>query len=425
MPRIHFVHAADLHLDTPFTGIAGPAPQVAEALRDASLQAWDDLVAFTIAQGAAALLLAGDVYDGAQRGVRAQLRVLQGLRALSRAGVRTLIVHGNHDPLDGWSAIREWPPGVHVFGHAAVDTVSIAAEDCAPIHVHGISYERRDVADNLAARFRREPTDGVHVGLLHATVGTSSEHASYAPCSLSDLEAAGMDYWALGHIHRRAVLRSGHPWIVYAGDLQGRSPKASETGAKGAYLVTVDTERREILEPAFHALDRVRFVTCPHDLGSASDLAVLQAGLVDALAALRDEHTGRGLLARVVLEGRGPVVHDLRRTDALAQLRDELRRTFADARPMLWVESLADRAAPALDLEAIRARGEFSAEVLSLAERLAATPAELAAFIATRSGHLLTGQTGRHVRDLEPDADAEVLAEALGVVLDRFETAEP
>ncbi len=424
MPRIRLVHAADLHLDTPFEGIAGPAPQVREALYEASLDAWDALVRFTIAEDASGLLLAGDLYDGERRGVRAQLRVLSGLRELAQAGVQTFIVHGNHDPLGGWSAIREWPPGTHVFGHEEVEEVPLEQSEATVGHVHGISYGRRDVADNLARRFRRGAAPGPHFGLLHANVGGSREHAAYAPCSLSDLQQTGMDYWALGHIHRREVLRSGDPWIVYPGDLQGRSAKPSETGAKGAYLVEFDTDGGGILPPTFHPLDRVRFIALHYDIAACPDLPALHAGLLDALTRLRDEHDGRGLLVRIVLEGRGAVAADLRRPEALHEIGSELRQGFADCRPFLWVEVLRDRAAPTLDLPALRARAEFSAEVLDLAEGLEAEPEALTAFIAERSTQLATGQVGRQVRDLPRDADAEILAEALARVLDRLEAGD-
>jgi len=125
-----------------------------------------------------------------------------------------------------------------------------------------------------------------------------------------------------------------------------------------------------------------------------------------------------------VLEGRGDVTADLRRPEALLHLRAELREAFVDATPFLWVESLVDRAAPALDLAAIRARGEFSAEVLVRAEGLAADPAELAAFGAARDAPLHTGQVGRQVSELPADAEAEILSEALARVLDRLEAAE-
>jgi len=120
-----FVHAADLHLDTPFKGLTATDDLVAEALRDASLDAFDNLVQLAIGCKAAFVLLAGDIYDGESRGVRAQLRFLRGLENLSSANIKVFVVHGNHDPLGGWSAIRQWPAGVTIFGHSDVECHSV------------------------------------------------------------------------------------------------------------------------------------------------------------------------------------------------------------------------------------------------------------------------------------------------------------
>jgi hypothetical protein len=67
MASFHFVHAADLHLDTPFESIGRVAPAVAHELRDASLKSWDALVQLCVDEGAAFLLLAGDIYDGSRQ----------------------------------------------------------------------------------------------------------------------------------------------------------------------------------------------------------------------------------------------------------------------------------------------------------------------------------------------------------------------
>ena len=421
MPRIRIVHAADLHLDTPFEGIAGAAPHVAAALREASLQAWDDLVRFTIQQRAAALLLAGDLYDGAERGVRAQLRVLKGLNQLSSAGVQVFIVHGNHDPLDGWVAIREWPAGVHVFGSGEVEIVPILVSGLPVAFVHGLSYGRRDVTENLAARFRRTAEAAPQIGLLHANVGAVAEHAAYAPCSLADLERSGLDYWALGHVHKRQILRDGHPWAVYPGNLQGRSPKPSETGSKGALLIELDTEECRVEPPVFAPLDRIRFLTLDYDVAGVADIGALHAGLRDALEDLGARHAGRSLLVRVVLTGRADVTASLRRPDALSQFCSELRESFAQSTPFVWVESILNRGARALDIEAIRARGEFSAEVVQRADKLAASPDELSEYIASRCAQLEVGQIAHEIRRLPSFVPQDVLDEALAMALDRLE----
>src|SRR3954468_12734733 len=124
-PKFRFVHAADLHLDTPFAAIGRVAPEVAARLRDASLEAFDSLVTMAIEREAAFAVFAGDIYDAADRGVRAQLRFLRGVERLGERGIPVFVAHGNHDPLDGWSAIRRAPSNLTVFGCGAVEAHSV------------------------------------------------------------------------------------------------------------------------------------------------------------------------------------------------------------------------------------------------------------------------------------------------------------
>ncbi len=125
MASFRFIHAADLHLDTPFSGIGRGAANVRDHLRDDSLEAFDNLIQAAIDHDAAFLLLAGDLYDGAERGVRAQMRFLRGVERLAERGTRVFVVHGNHDPLDGWSAIRETPDSLTIFGSQEVESHAV------------------------------------------------------------------------------------------------------------------------------------------------------------------------------------------------------------------------------------------------------------------------------------------------------------
>jgi DNA repair exonuclease SbcCD nuclease subunit len=378
------------------------------------------LVQLALDENVLFVLLAGDIYDGAERGVRAQIRFLSGLRRLDEAGIRTFIVHGNHDPLSGWSAIREWPAHVTIFGSRAVESVPVELEGEQVAVIHGISYSKRETTDNLACRFTRGDGGGLHIGLLHANVGAVSEHAAYAPCSLADLAAAGMDYWALGHIHKRQVLRAGDPWMVYPGDTQGRSPKPSESQEKGAFVVSVSGGT--INPPEFHALDGVRYVESEHDISGIADIAQLHSHLGKSLDALRTDNEGRALLVRVALLGRGPLAGDLARPGALDGLLTELRESCGALEPFLWVESIRDRTRQDLDFEAIRARGDFSAGVLAFADRLGADSEATGEFVGARSALLTVGQVQRALRGFEPDDPLEVLAEAVELAIDGVES---
>ena len=414
-----FIHAADMHLDTPFEGIARVSPAVAAQLRDASLEAFDALVDCAIRNDAAFVLLAGDNYDGAERGVRAQLRMLRGLERLSARGIQTFIVNGNHDPPEGWSAVKSWPEGVKVFGHEAVESAAVEREGVRLATVHGISFSQRTAGENLAARFTRASAPGFHVGLLHCSAGVNTEHESCCPTTVRDLQAAGMNYWALGHIHKREFLCEGGPWIVYPGNLQGRSAKPSECGAKGAVVVEVDGG--QVARVEFAPVDRVRFVVAPVDVSTLADLPELRRMLVRRLEQLRKEHEGRGLLVRAVLRGRGGVHRDLIRAGAAEALCEDLRGECKDMEPFVWWESIQDATRPNLDTEQVRKRGDFLSELVKVAERIGAGEEERAAFFREVCANLPAARLQGRIPEPDGGVEAEELERAVMLALDLLE----
>lgn len=419
MASFRFVHAADLHLDTPFDGLSRLGAEVPEVLRDASLQAWDNLVALTLERQADFLVLAGDIYDGPQRGLRAQLRFLHGLRRLSEAGVQVFMVHGNHDPLEeGWSAVRDWPAGVTRFGPDEVAGVPVERDGRRLATVYGISYRTRETWENLALRFPARTEPGFAVGVLHCNLGGQRDHAAYSPCQLADLQASDIDYWALGHIHRREVVSGERPCVVYPGSLQGRSPKPSETGAKGAVVVEVADDRVQDL--SFVPLDVVRFDSRELDIGGAADLAALRDALSGLAEDAADAADGRRVILRAVLTGRGGVHRELRRDAGVLEqlLRDLQEGQGANSR--VWWDKLSDRSGAPLDRDAIRQRrGEFSSELLAYAERLAADPEGLAAVLDAHVRPRDTRLRGL-ITDGEDD-DGALLDAAIELALDRLE----
>ncbi len=423
--RFCFVHAADLHLDTPFSGVHESAPHVARALRDASLAAFDAIVDLALEREAAFVVIAGDVYDGPERGLRAQLRFRDGLARLGKMGIASFVVHGNHDPVaTGWSAIRTWPDGVTVFGHEHVGLVPVERAGRQVATVQGISYPTRAVAENLALRFARPDGPGIHVGVLHCSVrGAADGHASYSPCTLDDLRRVGLDYWALGHVHQHRVLATGtgpgDPWVVYPGNSQARSPRASERGAKGAVVAHVDSDRVERVEHV--ACDAVRFVEldCPIEgAGGVEDLE-------DRLLALGDEAVGRAggraLVVRARLVGRSALHDDLARPGVVEELVARLRESAAHDAPLCWWDEIVDGSGAPHDLDAVRARGDFSADLLELAGSIATDTQALESLAA----ELVGGVPRSLARDLgalvaDRDTLLRLLATATGRALDEL-----
>ncbi len=364
--RFRFLHAADLHLDTPFTRLTDVPDAVGETLRDASLQAFETLIDTAIEKDVAFVVFAGDLYDGAIRGVRAQLAFRHGMQRLSDRGIKAFIAYGNHDPAgEGWSAIEDFPEGVTVFGHDDVTSVDVVIDDLVVATVSGISYETARTSDNLAVRFPPTKGRGFHIAVLHANVGGQADHEPYSPCSLDDLRAGGYHYWALGHIHRRQELGDGTPMVVYPGNLQGRSPKPSEQGAKGAVVVDVDGTAATT---TFVPLDVVRFQTVQVAIDDLS-LDGLEQALVDAATAALDTADGRSLILRADISGRGDLHDDLTALDRRAELLHRLRDLARHSTPFVWWDSFTWQTHPAIDIAERTAGDDFVADLLREVEQ--------------------------------------------------------
>jgi hypothetical protein len=312
---------------------------------------------------------------------------------------------------------------VHVtlFGAHGVEAHAVERDGERLATIYGMSYPRRDVTENLALRYRREPASGLHVGLLHCAVGAVGDHASYSPCTIDDLRATGIDYWALGHVHDRRVLAERDPWVVYPGNLQGRSTKPSEQGAKGAMVVHVDGGRVERME--FVACDRARFAEVEVDVSLAPTLPEVEAACLDALTRLREAHAGVELVARVRLTGRSAVHRDLRRAaGAPERLLQALRDDLEGGSAPVWCESVRDDTRAEIDLQAIRRRGDFGAAVVQLADALVADESRLAAFL----GAHLEGPAHADVASLtDAEAQRRLVASAVELALDLLETQGP
>jgi exonuclease SbcD len=421
-----FIHAADLHLDTPFSGLAKVDPSVRDALVEASLEAFDNLIRVAVDRRVQFVILAGDVYDGAERGVRAQLRFRQGVQRLSDAGIFTFIAAGNHDPVgEGWQAIGSWPDRVFTFPSGGVQSIEVPDQRGAVIAtVHGISYETKACTENLALRFRPPTTPGLHVGVLHANVGSNADHAPYSPCSVADLVAGGMHYWALGHVHLRSEL-SRQPFVEYPGNLQGRSLKPAELGAKGALLVSF--EGTHVLQPEFVELDCARFERVSIDIAAAADIHELSELLSAAVNERAMSAGGRTLIVRCEAEGRGSTHGVLRSRDRLTELLASLRDEFPFATRRVWIDSIVDHTRPDIDVDALRQRQDFVGSVVGEADRLRNRPEDLDEFLAEPLLDVAANyrqSLSRRVREL-PDARRRDLVDAaLSRVVDSLGLAD-
>lgn len=361
-----FVHCADLHLDSPFEGLQVVDQRIGAVLRDATFKAFDKVIDLALREGADFLLVAGDVYDGADRSLRAQLRFREGLKRAAEAGLQCFVAYGNHDPLSGWEAQLQMPEGVHRFGGEQVERFVVQRAGKTLAQIYGLSHPVREVKENLVPRFSRQPEGPFAIGLLHANVGGNPNHDNYAPCKVEDLVASRLDYWALGHVHAQQILKEHNPLIIYPGNTQGRSVR--ELGARGCYLVRVEENGR--VTPQFVATDVVRWFLQEVDIADLTTWDDLLNLLSLTKEEVRAAAQGRAAILRLHLTGRGELHAQLRRVDPERDLALPLRESETERPDFVWVESLQNRTRPLIDIAKRRREPDFLGDFLSAAENL-------------------------------------------------------
>lgn len=361
-----FVHAADLHLDSPFKGVTAESPAIATSLHSATFEAYNSLIDLCIEKQVHFLLIAGDIYDGADRSLRAQLRFRDGLQRLVDHNIQAFVVHGNHDPFKGRSRSIDWPEGVHVFSYRKVKSIPFKIGNSPVALISGISHENRNVTTNLAKKFESLDPDLFQIGLLHCNVGRDTGHEAYAPCELQDLIKTGLDYWALGHVHEKKILHND-PYVVYPGNTQGRNIR--EQNERGCYLVQVDDNNR-VTSLEFHELDEIRWFWGSLTIDGLDTLDQLENALSGCIEDFSKKAGSRPLICRISLTGQGPLFNELSRENALQELLEHTRESFEVKSPFVWVQDLIFECRPKIDLKKRREAKDFLGQVLRISQEL-------------------------------------------------------
>ena len=365
MSSFRFIHCSDLHIDSPFKGLRSVEPELAEKLRASTFQAFQNIIDLAIAEEVDAVVIAGDIYDGADKSLQAQLKFKDGLTTLSEAGIPSYIAHGNHDPLDSRFAKLGLPDNATVFSGQEVECHSVERDGKPLAKIYGISYPTRDVTENLALKFEKAPGNGFSIGVLHANVGKNRDHENYAPCSVEDLVRKKMDYWALGHVHLFQVLSESDPAIVYPGNTQARHKK--ETGKKGCCLVTLHEQSPP--EIKFIPTDTIRIVNDSLDLSHSETLDQVIEAIRSRCLMLSSGAEERDTLIHLKLTGRTVVHDELRHKTAAEDLSENIQSYFEEHSPAIWVKLILDTQG-AYDIESLKQGNDFIADLLTLYEKI-------------------------------------------------------
>ncbi len=332
MTQWKFVHAADLHLDSPLRGLERYEGAPVELMRSSTRAALENIVELCIEEGAEFLILAGDIYDGDWKDFSTGLFFIRQMNRLARAGIDVYMVRGNHDALSAITKGLTLPGNVFEFSSRKTQTFSI---DSLNVALHGRSYSRKSMTDNLAIDYPQAASKSLNIGVLHTCLDGRPGHADYAPCKTDELIAKGYDYWALGHVHQQQTVCE-EPWIVWSGTSQGRH--AREPGAKGCMLVSVDDLAIESVE--FRAVDAVRWWCLDCDVSPASSTRTVFETVREQLGDAYQENGHLPLAVRIKIVGTTDAHSELCSKSQREAATNEIRALANAISEDLWVEKV-------------------------------------------------------------------------------------
>lgn len=358
-----FIHAADIHLDSPLLGLERYEGAPAAAIRAATRRAVEAMVDLALAEQVSFVVIAGDVYDGDWKDYNTGLFFAAQLSRLRRAQIPVCLINGNHDAQSVVARHLRLPDNTHVLDTASCESV---IWEQLGVAIHGQGFSTRHCPQDLSAGYPPAVEGLFNLGLLHTSLDGRPGHEPYAPCTVEGLAEKGYDYWALGHVHAREQVLAD-PWIGFSGNIQGRH--ARELGPKGVVLATV--EDAALASAEYRDCDVVRWDRLDIDArGSDTEDDLLQAICEDVARALQAAGD-RLVCLRVAVHGASGA-HD-QYADDIERFKGDVRAACSDiAQDQVWIEKLEVKTQTAIDTELALADGTAMTELAECLAELAA-----------------------------------------------------
>ena len=331
-----FIHAADIHLDSPLLNLEQYDGAPAEELRVATREAFDNLIQLAIDETVDFLLIAGDLYDKDSPDFHTPIHVRRKFRELHDRQIPVFIIQGNHDATTVAKKAFEslqMPPNVTVFPTNKPKTAYLEQLNVA---IHGQGFATKSVTDDLSAKYPDAESGQFNIGLLHTNLGGRDSHDNYAPSTTEGLLAKGYQYWALGHIHKRDRGLGGRNQIIhYSGNTQGRHIR--EAGPRGCTLVTVDAQHQ--ISMKFRPTDVWRWMECQISANQCETPDDVIADVCGDLEKKLQDADDRSLAVRVRVAGASPAHRALMKHPE--HWREQLRNSVLDAfESRIWLEEI-------------------------------------------------------------------------------------
>jgi DNA repair protein SbcD/Mre11 len=360
---VSFIHAADIHLDSPLTGLEQYEGAPVDKIRSATRDAFKNLVDTAINRKVHFVIIAGDLYDGDWKDYNTGLFFANQMVRLQKVGIRVFLIRGNHDAASLITRALKLPDNVIEFSTNEAETHVL---DDLGIAIHGQGFASRSVEENLVKNYPRRIEGYLNIGILHTSATGREGHENYAPCSIEDMKEKGYDYWALGHIHLRELLHESDPVILFPGNIQGRHIK--ETGDKGCTLVSVENDA--VVSLTHLSLDVLRWELCEVDASFCENIDDLMEEARKSLEITYQKAEGRFLAVRFRIKGSSTIHQELvvHKEHIINNIRSlSLEVGLGD----VWVEKVKIETTRKINIEELKAQHTPVAVILDFIKDIA------------------------------------------------------
>ena len=227
---VKILHAADFHMDSPFDGLSD---EKAKERRKEQRELLFQMAELCKKENVQLVLLAGDLLDSAASYHETHEALCS---AFSQMPCEIFISPGNHDyycPQSPYVNL-EFPKNVHIFLSASIKSYEIKELGC---RIWGAGFSSRS-CPSIFHGFTAPKDDLINLMVIH---GDTSDK-TYNLITEEDIALSGLDYLALGHIHKYSgIKKAGDTTYAYAGCPEGRG--FDELGEKGVIVGEIDKGR--------------------------------------------------------------------------------------------------------------------------------------------------------------------------------------
>lgn len=392
--EISFIHAADLHLDSPFKGLSNLPEQIFNEVLESTFAALDQLIEVAISKQVDFVLIAGDLFDNEKQSLKAQIRLRRAFEKLESQSIHVYLSYGNHDYIKGNRYPVTYPENVSIFPGEKVTNFTFTKDGADVAQIYGFSYENRAVFERKAKAYKiSDETIPYHIAMLHGSIVSNTEHDVYAPFQISDLVEEDFNYWALGHIHKREILKDNPP-MVYPGNIQGRNRK--ETGEKGCYHVILKDKQAEL---SFIPLQSIEFQSKKIDVSSCKQVHDLEKQILREITSTKGPQ-----LIELTLTSDDPSLKEWERLKHVEDIVDLINETTVSGMNWKYIFRVSTDVKQVLIDEAMENGSHFIAELSHHLKETAILP-----YIGELYQHK---QARRYLKPLSNEEEQEIKEEA-------------